>query len=312
MVAMYTATHGRRFEEKVGDELQSMNSLQKSIYGTICVASAYRLYLRKEDIAIAFSEHGNTWLSELNKLESRKMILKKRYDAYSGRHRIVDQFVFDALRHTGELFSITKLLIKIGASKTTPNTPKSSQVYRLLRVFTNHNFIKNAVGPDVGREIYNEFEEYLEWSSHFWLHRGALELEENIFDRAELFLKTARGIDRVDPFIDTELAYLDLKKALKEPSKIDTSTSVKNAIDTLDQVCIKQPSYSPHACHILGSFALEWVDIAINDPLEKSRFLNEMINRVSNAKKHENEQKFLDNLTADLKRKLLQLAVKEN
>ena len=310
LVAMYTATHGKRFEEKIEDELEDMNGLKKAIYGTICVASAYRLYLRNEDIAIAFSEHGNQWLGELTKLNERKLVLRKQYDSYSGRHRVIDQCVLDSLQRSGKIYQITRSLIKIGASKTTPSTVKSSQRYRLLRVFTNHNYIKRAMGLEKGRQIYAQFEEMLEWSAHYWLHRGALELEVGDFDRAEVFLENARGIDGDSVFIDTEIAYLNLKKALANPRSVELRNVVDESIHTLDDICRRKPSQSPHAYHILGNFALEWINEGIDDPREKNRFLTSVKGKVESAKKYEDGGDYLDPLLANLTRRILQLAVR--
>ena len=91
---------------------------------------------------------------------------------------------------------------------------------RLLRAFLNHNYVMR-VGVPQARQLYGEFEDALEWSHHFWLHRGALEVEQGDLGLAENFLQQASSIDPHDVLVDTELAYLKMKRANESPGDAD-------------------------------------------------------------------------------------------
>jgi len=94
--------------------------------------------------------------------------------------------------------------------------------------------MKRGVGIEQARQIYSDYEDALAWDAHFWLHRGALELETNNLDRAENFLGQAKSIDADNIYIDNEIAYLWFKKAIYRPTDLNSSQMVDAAILTLN------------------------------------------------------------------------------
>ena len=75
LVAMHIATHGKDFKEKATDELKSLTDEQQFVYGLVCVATAHRFSLRQDDIGIAYGSTDTQWITELNNLVRRKLIL---------------------------------------------------------------------------------------------------------------------------------------------------------------------------------------------------------------------------------------------
>ena len=96
--------------------------------------------------------------------------------------------------------------------------------------------MRHGVGTAQARQIHSDFEEALAWDYHYWLHRGALELENDNLDVAENFLNQAKSINGTDVYIDNELAYLSLKKANQIPAHPDSAKLVEDAIETLDDI----------------------------------------------------------------------------
>ena len=80
----------------------------------------------------------------------------------------------------------------IGVAKVSKDINRNSRPARMLRTFMNYQFMYRTVDKEVARNIYGEFEAALEWSSHYWLHRGALELDIEQLGLAENFLNQAR------------------------------------------------------------------------------------------------------------------------
>ena len=273
LVAMHYATHGRDFGEKAKDELKQMSPDQQVLYGLICVASAYRFALRQDDVGIACADQDSSWLQTLDSLVRRKLILPYRKGMYRARHRMIGQFVLESLREEGRLHYIVAKLVKIGATKTTQFTDRQAVHARLLRTFLNHNFMQE-IDLMHARQIYSDFEDALSWNYHYWLHRGALELETDNLDLAENFLHQAKAIYPGGVFIDNELAYLSFKKANRHPGNSDSAELVQGAIDTLNDIVSRYPDQLGHAYHIMGQQGLVWANHAILDKDKKKEFLH--------------------------------------
>jgi hypothetical protein len=308
LVAMHIATNGREFEERVKEELQDLLPLDQFIYGVVCVATAHRFVLRQEDIGIACSDENTAWLQSLDSLVRRKLILPHREGAFRGRHRMIAQLVYDSLVEQGKLYSIINALVRIGATKTTKYSRRESTHVRLLHAFINHNQMKRGVGIEQARQIYSDYEDALAWDAHFWLHRGALELETNNLDRAENFLSQAKSIDADNIFIDNEIAYLWFKKAIHRPTDLSSPSLVDAAILTLNDIADRRPDQVAHAYHIMGQQGLAWATVGITEPDKKRVFLERLLVKVKIAQRQEPTE-MMTELHNQIQRALLYLAV---
>lgn len=309
LVAMHIATSGRSFEVKVHDELQSMSDPQRLIYGLISVATAHRFALRKEDIGIACGvDSSMDWVRLVSQLERRKLILLDGNSAYIARHRVVAQFAYDSLVERGQLGPVTYGLIRIGATKTTARTVRNAMSARLLRTFLNHNYVMR-VGVPQARQLYSAFEAGLAWSHHFWLHRGALEVEQGDLGLAENFLHQASAINPKDVLVDTELAYLMMKKANASPGTPTGTELVKEALALLDGVVNRRSDQAGHAYHIAARQGLLWA-ASIGSRDERYEFLDALKRRAEAGVRLDKSKMMRDALT-DVERELLRLAVRE-
>jgi hypothetical protein len=259
LVAMYKATHGRDFKEKVVDEWNALSDTQRFITGIVAVAHAHRFYLNKSEIAIAFGDEIQEWPPELDALVRRKVILEGSLDTYRARHREIAQFIYDEMVQKGVASDVISALIRISATKMSVNSDRASRTGRMLSVFINHRLLKRTVQVAAAREIYASFEQLLAWDYHYWLHRGALELEAGRLDLAEIFLRTAKGIEPSDVFVDNELAYLMFKKANAAPREAGSADLVREAVRMLEAISIQRPDQRAHIYHIMGAQGLLWV-----------------------------------------------------
>lgn len=308
LVAMHIATHGSDFEDRAIDELNEMLPEQQFMYGLICVTSAHRYTLRQEDIGIACSHGGTEWLQTLDALTRRKLILPHKGNSFRARHRMIAQFVYDSLVQAGKLHGVVRAIIQLAATKTTQYSSKVSVYSRMLRTFMNHNLMKRAVGLEQAREIYGDFQDALDWNYHFWLHRGALELETDNLDRAENFLNQAKSINDNDVFIDNELAYLAFKKAISHPTHEQSPDLIEEAISTLNDVVNRRPDQMALAYHIMGQQGLMWSRVGVGDREKKRELLEYLQKKVGRATDREPTD-IMRQLASDIQRELLSLAV---
>ena len=308
LVAMHYATFGRDFGEKAKHELQEMSGEQKFLYGLVSVASAHRFPLAQDEIGIACSEQGTSWLQMLDALVRRKLIMWFDGGLVRARHRVIAQFFYESLVEEGRMSEIVSALLLIGATKSNKLTPRDSRHGRLLRTFINHNFMRHGVGIAHARQIYGDFEEALAWDYHYWLHRGALELESDNLDVAENFLSQAKTINETDVYIDNELSYLMFKKANQRPAHPDSPKLIDEAIDTLDDIVRRRPDQIAHAYHIMGQQGLLWVSKGISDPDEKREFLERVERKVKRAV-NMYDTEMMRNLSKEVKHAILSLAV---
>ena len=282
LVAMHMATHGKDHRTKAIEELRQLSRARQYIYGLICVATARRLTLTKDDIAIAAGSGDPSWLEELDQLVRSKLVHVRQRNGLRARHRVIAQFVYNSLEEGGELAEIIRGLVMIGASKTSASTPRGSLYYRLLQMFLNHNLLINSIGLEKAREIYSEFQPGLGWNHHYWLHRGAIELESGNLELAENFLGQAKGLGPNDIMVDNELAYLMFKKANANPTADDSAQLVDDAIETLLRTARARPDLAVgHCYHIIGREGLKWSQLGINSHERKVSFLERIRQIVS-------------------------------
>lgn len=308
LVAMYKATHGVDFKDRAIDELKGLEKTQQFLYGLVAVAHAHRFLLTRDEIAIASGDDAEEWPRALDALTRRKIILAGAADTYNARHREIAQFVYDKLTEQGAVADVVRALIRVAGTKTSVNVPRTARPARMLAVFVSHKLLKRTVGAAVARQIYSEFEYLLNWDHHYWLHRGALELESDNLALAETFLTQSKGIEPNDVFVDNELAYLKLRKANAAPMEGGSEALVTEAIQMLESVVLRRPGQRAHAYHIMGSQGLVWAQKSAMLPDAKRVFLTMLRNRVRTALPDDVDN-MLSTLDAELQRQLLSLAV---
>ena len=282
LVAMYEATSGRKFEERAADELNDLTSDGRLVYGIVSAASAYRFKLTRDEVLIASGASNNNALNQLENLIRRKLINNAGGDLSSviARHRVIAEMIYNALVRNGEFQGILRGLLRVCVAKTRVDTPRTSRLTRLSNTVISHNYIKRTVGADIGRGIYGDFQDGLAWNYHYWLHRGALELETGNLSLSENFLNQALNLSPNNLFIQSELAYLKFKKANVDPNRKDAQELIDDACQSIEIIISRSPDKSAHAYHILGSQGLEWAEQGIDDIESKKQFLDYLIFKV--------------------------------
>lgn len=308
LVAMYQATSGRLHGQRAADELQDLDEQQKFVYGLICLASCYRYGLLLDEIILAGGDVGVDLLAIVRKMKDRGVIRTDNEGLYHARHRVISQLVYDELESGGQLQAIVTGILKVCAATVTKSSPRRKRQFRMLKTFLNHDFMKRSVGFNAARNIYSEFQTVLDWDAHYWLHRGALEIEANELDMAENFLGQAMGLAHEDLFIQTEWAVLLFKQALKTPNHNESPGKVQEATNVLQSIIAQGARLSAHAYHVLINEGVKWARVGIADTENKHKYLNHLMSEVDTALKLHHSDEHLNEVKRILTRELLAFA----
>ena len=307
LVAMYKATSGEELKDRAVTEFSELEEMQKFLYGLVSVAHAHRFMLKKDEIGIACGDDVEAWPRALDRLIRRRVIVEVDSEFYRARHREIAQIIYIAMTQHGSIDNVVRALIRVAATKAGPHMHRRSRPIGMLVAFVNHNFMQQTVGTQQGRNLYNEFEHMLEWDHHYWLHRGALELEAGSLGLAENFLQQAKSIEPNDFYIDAEIAYLQLKKAISAPQHTSSQSWVDSAIETLSFIASTKHGQRAHVAHIAGSQGLIWVQVSGISGTEKQQFLERILRLVEKALPDDRKQ-ILPSLARDIQRELLLMA----
>jgi hypothetical protein len=311
IVAMIEATSGRPFREKLLDELLELKSEEQFAYALLAVASTFRIDLGRDDVLLACGDRSNAVLNALDKLARRHVITAPL--GVSGpmraRHRVIADVLVDELAKTGQLVDALLGLALVAASKIHPRMSGNAKPVRLLRNVINHDFLKRTLGAESARAFYGRIEDLLAGDFHFWLQRGALEVEVGDLDLAQLFLDQATALSGDDPFVDTENAYLMFRRALANPRAVSAPKLVEEATASLQLLIRRRGSVDLRQYHVLGLQGLAWVQADVQSTEDKATYLRGLIAAVDEGCKAHPRSADLQKLRNDLQSALLRLAV---
>src|SRR5262249_49148907 len=112
------------------------------------------------------------------------------------------------------------------------------------------------------REIYSDLESLLYKDAHFWLQRGSYELERGDIDLAENFLAQARNLAADDYMIETDWAYLLMKRACKSPEDSRAREWMSEALTSLFDIITQRGSRSVKTYVVLAQQVITWASVA--------------------------------------------------
>lgn len=311
LVAMIEVTSGRRFEDKVGAEFESLEVAGQLVYALVSVASAFRYGLARDEILLAAGvDASNAVLNAIDLLSRRHIITIGEDGLLRARHRVIAEVTVEQLRVQGKLQDVLFGLASVLAVKCNSNASRGTKASRFLRQIINHDYLARSVGHEQSRNFFGKLESLLSWDFHYWLQRGSLELEIGLVSLAENFLNQAMSLASDDPFVRTEYAYLLLRKASEAPGRLDAQKLVDDALTILHNLIAARGKIDSYPYHVLGAQGLSWARRGIVDPVEKARFLRSLVEAVTEGTRHHKSRTELVTLLADLQKELLSMAVR--
>jgi len=308
LVAMIQATSGRRFDEKVIDELGEMGTDSAKIYAFVAVAHSFRFGLMKDELYIATGNVSNEILNATDRLINRRVLRLSSSGFIWARHRLLAEIIHDELQKAGQLKGVIEGLAHLAATKARPNMPTARRPRKMLQVLLSHDYLLRVVGLEVARNLYTSLESVLRWDYHYWLQRGSLEVEVGDLNLAEQFLSQAKSIAGGDPMVQNEWAYLLLRRAIEDPQGKDSPKLVKEATEILEDLIGMPDRLSSYPYHVLGSQGLAWSRRGISGQ-NKGHYLRMLLSMLEEGIQKFPRERDLLQLRDDLKREYLSIAV---
>lgn len=149
----------------------------------------------------------------------------------------------------------------------------------------------------------------MNWEWHYWLHRGALEVEEGDLQLATNFLDQARSLAQGERQVETEYAYLLMKKAASDPRHSSAKEWFDNGRRTLESLILGEGRRDPYPYHVLGSQGLAWARKAPLPTLDRQALLRELLRWVEQGVEQHPKVRELANLLVDVKKEWLSTTV---
>lgn len=308
LVAMIEATSGERFELKVTEEFESLEPEQKLIYAVLAISTELRFGLTKDEILIAAGDISNTGLYALDRLLARRLLSNPGGDNIRVRHRRLAEVVVNELSRRGQMLEPYRGLAHMMAMRTTPGKRKSRNA-KLLTALIGHGRIGKTFRVDDARAIYDSLEEALSSSYHYWLQRGAFEVQHGNIRHAGNFLQQAKAGGEHDYRVETEWAYYLLKSAYLDPDAVDARDKVEQAKQILLDQIDRRGTRDVHVWHVFGSQILVWTRKASLSPDERAEELEFARNQMDKGRQAHPHARKLRQLYEEIERDWLMTRV---
>ncbi|MCL5959689.1 MAG: SIR2 family protein [Chloroflexi bacterium] len=312
LVAMIQATSGMKFVEKVIGEFSELSETQRLIYAVVSLAFSQRFSLSREEILIATGESDNKTLDALEQLVRRYIITRDDlHVGYKARHRVIADTLVSAMQFRPFLGPVLEGLCFAFANRISPQVSRTSRQWRRLIRFMNHDFVLQIASAEIGRDIYTRIEPLLHWDYHYWLQRGSLEVEKGDLEMATNFINQARSLAPGTRPVETEYAYLLMKKAARNPWNTNAPKWFTEGHAILEDLINEHGKQDPYPFHILGTQGLAWTRQASLPLLEKRSLLRHLLEIVNLGIKYHPRAQELPPLATDLRNDWMMTAVAE-
>jgi hypothetical protein len=309
LIAMLSATSGQSFREKPIVEFNELSQESRFVYALVAVSTAFRFSLSRDEVMMAIGDRSNSALNALEMLARRHIITIRQDGTARARHRVIADLILDELQKTGELRDVLEGLAFVAATRVYPGLRRNAKPWRLLRAVLNHKFLMRTILREAAQNLYSSLESLLSWDYHYWLQRGSLEVEFGSITLAENFLGQSRGLAQDDPYVATEWAYLQFRKAIDNVQATDSSVLVEEATEILEELIERQGVSDPYPYHVLGSQGLSWSRRSIMTRQEREHFLTRILRHLNRAVSLFPRRPEVAQLQSDVKRDYLLITV---
>lgn len=306
LVALLEATFDERFEEKIDRECGELSSQAGLIYAVAALATSLRSFVTKDELLIAVNDSSNSALNVIDRLIAQHLLIVTAGSEIRLRHRVIADRAIEFYRLQGQLAQPLESLLWTMATKTHPESPKYSREMKLLSRLMSHEYlISLTADSETPRRAYAAIDELQRWNYHYYLQRGSYEVEVGDLDLAKNFLEQARNLAPDDYMVQTEWAYMSLKRAAAHAGAAWAATSATEAMFQLEEAITRRGAEDPYPYHILGSQGLSWIRRAPISDSARRRDLARLLRVVKEGLKNHPREKGLAQLAEDLERDYL-------
>ncbi|HEY6140366.1 MAG TPA: SIR2 family protein [Thermoanaerobaculia bacterium] len=310
LVAMIEATSNERFEEKIDRECKELGNEVGVIYATVALATRLRTFVTKDEILLAINDSSNQGLNAIDGLITQRLLVVSNGNEIRLRHRVIAERATDYYRLNGQLAAAVEGLLWTMATKAHPELPKHSREHKLLRHLMNHeSMIQTMTSIESARGAYELIDELQRDNYHYLLQRGSFEVEVGDLDLAKNYLDQARALAPTDYKVQTEWAYMSLKRASIHASTQWAPETAREALGELQDAITKRGKDDAYPYHVIGSQGLSWLRRAIIGPDERGREFAALLSIVREGANYHPRAADLRQLCSDLEREYLMIAV---
>jgi hypothetical protein len=150
------------------------------------------------------------------------------------------------------------------------------------------------------RRAYDGVEQLMSWDYHYWLQRGAFEVEADDLRAAQNFLEQAKSLAPDDYRVQTEWAYMVLKRAVLNASEPDAREHADEAFEELEDAILRRGDSDAYPFHIMGSQGLAWVAAAPESREDKLATLARIRGVVADGRRRHPHDPYIQQLDAQL------------
>jgi tetratricopeptide (TPR) repeat protein len=249
LVAMIQATSGERFEEKVARECRDLDPETALMYAVVALATTERQGLTRHQILFASGDASNEALNRMQNLRNQHLLVETNGGRLRLRHRVVAERAVEYFHSQRQLSdAIRGLMFALASGIDRGRYPQDRDGRLLVRVMNHGWLIRHLpANQQAIRAAYDAIEAIVNWDHHFWLQRGSFEVEVGDLQLAQNFLEQARALAPEDYRVQTEWAYMTIKRAVQQPTLPNSRDRVEEAFGELEDAVTRrghQDSYT--------------------------------------------------------------------
>jgi hypothetical protein len=268
---------GQPFEDRVKSEFEQLEPLAQHAYALVCFWAARvneATHLPEADLLqmVTSAPQYAATLELVNNLVGSRLLLREAA-GLRVRHRAIADAVVRGLPKVtiGDIVrSMLGFYAARAANMRDPSHPDRRQMIHLL---SHSHMVDLDLSQSIVRSIYEDVQPLLSNDFHYWLQRGAYEVERGDLDLADSYLESARGCEggAQDYKVTTEWGFMRLLKATVLPSDQRAQAGARSAVEALIQVARREGKNSPHTFTILVRRGVEWLEVALLSDAERLR-----------------------------------------
>lgn len=292
LAGMFQATTGQKFRDRILSECSGLPRDCLLFYGAVSVVSSQGESVSVDQVMQALNDRvpaERAW-SALESLQDMHLLREVSAGLLESRHRVIAEAVVSYLRKNSLLGQVVAALVSGFAAAAWDTKDNARPERRILIRLIGHTFLirEMALSEDECRNIYigpgASVEQLLNEDFHYWLQRGAFELEHGKIQNAHRCLMSAKTLDRgdADRKVLTTYARCLLIIAGQSPSAESMALGVE-AIEDLLKVLRNHGLNSPHTYVITCDSAVTWLSNSSLSASEKRRLAGDMLSHLADS-----------------------------
>lgn len=264
--ALIEVVTGQQFEDRVVTEYGELGPHEKSVYTAICLAEYIHetAAIPEEDflqISGPVNEYANFRVAVETLIEDRKLVLRHEGGVIA-RHRAIADAVVSGLG-PGVVAEYLGRMLRMYAARASHTRDQSNPDRRIMVHLLSHAGMRRlGLRKEEVREIYGSVQATLQGDFHYWLQRGAFEVEhDDPLGLAGTYLNAARSLPggSQDRLVATEWGFMCLRRAVRSPHDRALASQASAALEELFAVTRVAGASSPHTFAVAIQHGTEWL-----------------------------------------------------